>query len=130
MKTTCLFAGMVALALVACDKRGDFDEPYESLPSAFNRANPGNQTGETDGVPQNSQAPGGATSGPVTDGAPSTNAEGGPARPKVEEPASGGENEQNAAGAGSSSSVPTAGGKGTPAEKKEREAKEREKHEQ
>lgn len=128
MKTIYLLAGLMAFSVASCDKRGDEDEPYESLPNAFNRPNPGNHTGETDGVPQNGQAPGGALSGQVTDGAPSTAADGGPALGDVQVPASGGENEQNAAGSGNSSSVPTAGGKGTPAEKRQQEIEAGEHH--
>jgi len=119
------------ITLASCEKRGDWDQPYEAGESVFTTPNDGNRSGYPAKGLQPSDAPGGATSPGVTSGGPSTMLDEGAGvppmppdpTPKKEEPADGGENESNAAGAttpgGGSSSTPTAGGTGTPQDAKD-----------
>lgn len=105
--------------MTACDKRGDFSEPYAAEDSAFTQPNPGNKTGAPVKGMQASDQPGGSTSGGVTSGAPSTMAggAGAVAPPDAHQSKAGGENESNAAGAtapGGASGTPSAGGQGAP----------------
>ncbi len=120
MKVSAIFASAGVLLLAACDERGDRDQPYAANPGFFSDPDPAAAVQEPDASPQAGDAPGGTTSAGVTSGAPSTMAEtapGGPipdADPHRSE--AGGENEHNSAGAGNSSSTPTAGGEGIPRE--------------